>query len=395
MNITATPRDPNTIRAVLMLAMVIAITSTGCQQQSDQASKEAPNDQPVAAAPSASDKGAPSKEPAEEIDDDSDQHADAEHSHAGEGMGQGRGGRGMGKGRGRMGGFRPDMTTIHAMFAASDKINRTVKNLPNGAEATTESDDEDIVALIQEHVPAMERRVLKDSPLPPMTFHPIFVNLIKHSKDYTLKFEDTKRGMKVVYKADDPFVIMLVQEHAKLVSRFLKNGMSEIHKPYKLPQVGDRKDQTDKKKKALSAKKALFEKLSTRLVQAMSEGGPANAIEVCSKDAAKLANEVSSELDLKIGRTSFKLRNPKNAPPNWAATIVEQRVSDPTFVDLPDGKLGAMLPIKLMPQCMACHGPKDQIDKEVLTALADRYPDDHATGFKIDDLRGWFWVEVP
>jgi hypothetical protein len=27
--------------------------------------------------------------------------------------------------------------------------------------------------------------------------------------------------------------------------------------------------------------------------------------------------------------------------------------------------------------------------------LAERYPADRATGFKVGDIRGWFWVEVP
>lgn len=137
-----------------------------------------------------------------------------------------------------MGGMREDMTTLHAMFADRDKINRTVTNLPDGAEAVTESDDEEIASMLQEHVPAMEDRVLGNNPLPPMTFHPIFVELIKHADDYTLAYEETEKGMKVRYQSDDPFVVMLVQEHAKLVSRFIKNGMEEIHTPYTLPELG-------------------------------------------------------------------------------------------------------------------------------------------------------------
>ncbi|MCA9123990.1 MAG: DUF3365 domain-containing protein [Planctomycetaceae bacterium] len=149
-------------------------------------------------------------------------------------------GRGMGLGRGMMGrgpgaGMRGDMSTIHTMFDNRDKIKRTVIDLPNGAEATTESEDGVITALIQEHVPAMESRVVNNEPLPPMTFHPVFVELIKHADDYTLIYEETDKGIKVTYQADDPFVVMLVQEHAKLVSRFIKNGMEEIHKPYTLP----------------------------------------------------------------------------------------------------------------------------------------------------------------
>lgn len=157
----------------------------------------------------------------------------------GRGQGMGRGQRMGGQGRGPMGmeGMRGDMTTLHAMFDARQKIIREVTVTANGAIATTESNDKAVAALIQEHVPAMESRVHDNNPLPPMTFHPVFKELIKHADDYTLTYEDTPKGIKVTYAAKDPFVVMLVQEHAKLVSRFIKNGMDEIHKPYTLPQV--------------------------------------------------------------------------------------------------------------------------------------------------------------
>lgn len=148
------------------------------------------------------------------------------------------GGLGHGPGGGRgMGGMQGDMATLHAMFADRDKIKRTVKLLPNGAEAVTESEDETIADMLKAHVPAMEDRVLGNKPLPPMTFHPVFIALIKHADDYELSYEETDKGMKVKYQAEDPYVVMLVQEHAKLVSRFIKNGMEEIHTPYELPKL--------------------------------------------------------------------------------------------------------------------------------------------------------------
>ena len=82
---------------------------------------------------------------------------------------------GPGRGFGRGGGMRPDMTVIHTMFEHRDKIERTVKILPDGAEAVTESNDDQVASLLQEHVPAVEERVLENKPLPPMTFHPVFV----------------------------------------------------------------------------------------------------------------------------------------------------------------------------------------------------------------------------
>jgi hypothetical protein len=157
----------------------------------------------------------------------------------GMGHGAGHGPAMMGKGANAMGGMREDMTTLHAMFGDRDKIRRKITNLPDGAEAITESDDEAIAALLREHVPAMEDRVVGNAPLPPMTFHPIFIELIKNADKYALTYEDTAKGIKVKYASDDPYVVMLVQEHAKLVSRFIKNGMEEIHKPYVLPQVVD------------------------------------------------------------------------------------------------------------------------------------------------------------
>ncbi len=314
-----------------------------------------------------------------------------------------------------MGEMREDMTTLHAMFADRDKIRRTITNLPDGAEAVTESDDEKIANLLQEHVPAMEDRVLGNKPLPPMTFHPIFVELIKHSGDYTLSYEETAKGMKVKYSSDDPYVVMLVQEHAKLVSRFIENGMEEIHKPYTLPKLNEEtsienaiesktREIRDANKVAASdkrqavaakAKDALFAGLSQRLMEVMQSDGPAAAIDVCSEEAVKIAADVGKEYGVAIGRTSFKLRNPANAPREWVKPFVEKRTDTPQHLQLDDGSLGVLFPIHLKVKCLMCHGQPDDILDDVKTQLAKRYPNDAATGFKLDELRGWFWVEVP
>ncbi len=61
----------------------------------------------------------------------------------------------------------------------------------------------------------------------------------------------------------------------------------------------------------------------------------------------------------------FDLRNDQNAPPSWAAGLIQQRVEDPQFVNLPNGQLGALLPIRLQPPCLTCHGAKEQIASDV------------------------------
>jgi hypothetical protein len=285
------------------------------------------------------------------------------------------------------------MMTIHAMFDGRGDIRRTVSFLPDGAVALTESDDAKLAALIKEHVPTMESRVLKNQPLPPMTFHPVFQELIKHAEDYAFDYEETDKGVRATYRSDDPYVVMLVQEHAKLVSRFIRNGHDEIHAAYELPKFD--KAQAAAKAKALSARAALFERLSGRLKEVMQAEGPAAAIAVCSREAADIARAVGEEEGLRIGRTSLKLRNPANAVPDWVKPLLEGDATVAQFTMLEDDRLGALLPIRLQAACVTCHGPAESLSDDVRAQLAQLYANDQATGYREGDLRGWFWVDVP
>lgn len=230
------------------------IISVGCNTQLATDARNDPNSEPSTITNTEPAEAVAAAARTEDSDTELNANGDAENSEPGilalggrGGMGQGPGrGAGLGRGPGANGGMREDMTTLHAMFAGRDRIRREITILPDGAEAVTESDDGTIAGLIQLHVPAMEGRVLEDNPLPPMTFHPVFVELIKHSSEYELTYEETEKGVKVKYTSDDPYVVMLVQEHAKLVSRFIRNGMEEIHKPYSLPKL-------DKKSENLGA----------------------------------------------------------------------------------------------------------------------------------------------
>ncbi|NND96688.1 MAG: DUF3365 domain-containing protein [Pirellulaceae bacterium] len=146
---------------------------------------------------------------------------------------------------------------------------------------------------------------------------------------------------------------------------------------------------------AAKAKDALFTRLSGRLMEVMQSDGPAAAINVCSNEAVTIAQSVGKEHGVEIGRTSFKLRNSANAPRDWVKPLVEKRVETPQRVQLEDGSLGVVYPIRMTVKCLMCHGGEDDILDAVKPELAKLYPRDAATGFKLDDLRGWFWVEVP
>ncbi len=151
----------------------------------------------------------------------------------------------------------------------------------------------------------------------------------------------------------------------------------------------------EQKDRMLAAKEALFTRLSSKLMEGITAGGPATAISVCQKEAPKIAKEVSTEFGLQIGRAGVRQRNPQNTAPQWAKALTSAQTATPTFAMLSNGHAAALLPIKLQPQCLMCHGPQEQMAPAILEQIARHYPDDEATGFQDGELRGWFWVELP
>jgi hypothetical protein len=146
---------------------------------------------------------------------------------------------------------------------------------------------------------------------------------------------------------------------------------------------------------AVAAREALFERLMKRLAAVVETEGPAAAIAVCQSEAPTIAQAVGHEKNVRIGRTSDKLRNSKNQPPEWAVSVLKDRPTQAVFLTHPDGRFAALLPVRLKAQCLTCHGPIESIPMDVRQALLQRYPEDRAIGYAEGDLRGWFWVEVP
>jgi hypothetical protein len=171
------------------------------------------------------------------------------------------------------------------------------------------------------------------------------------------------------------------------------------------PSTGEAWQQVDRKKlekreqkmleRAESARKKLGSTLKKELTSAVSEKSFSGAVDFCHSRAPEIAAEVAKETDVEIGRTSHRLRNADNTPPNWAKAAVERRKAQPYVYRGPDERIGYLHPIETKGLCINCHGKRDQLAPDVADMLAKRYPEDEATGFEVGDLRGWFWVEVP
>ncbi|MBK8975889.1 MAG: DUF3365 domain-containing protein [Planctomycetes bacterium] len=151
--------------------------------------------------------------------------------------------------------------------------------------------------------------------------------------------------------------------------------------------------------------RALVRELATslqgRLQQALAEGGPARAIEVCATEAMPLTTAVTRD-GYSVRRIGTRVRNRAHNTP----TAAERAILD-EFATLPpearatafreverDGRYAFYAPIVIPAAlCLQCHGPTDELPPAVRAALAERYPDDEATGYALGDLRGAFVVE--
>lgn len=153
--------------------------------------------------------------------------------------------------------------------------------------------------------------------------------------------------------------------------------------------------QKAQQQRGLDAIQAMAGSLMGELTTALDEDGPDGAIEVCSMRAPEIAAVISNEYGVVLGRTSHRLRNQSNLPPEWAAELVQNEVASPTWLVGPDDRVAGLLPIQTKAECGMCHGSREEMADEVLAKLDEYYPEDAAIDFAEGDLRGWIWVEAP
>lgn len=143
----------------------------------------------------------------------------------------------------------------------------------------------------------------------------------------------------------------------------------------------------------------LQQQLSSELMAAMKAEGPVHAIAVCNERAPVIAEGLSKSNNAVVGRTALRVRNPDNAPMGEHKAVMDyfqaRLAKDPNTVPevlftASNGEQHYMRAIPMQPQCAACHG--SNIKPEVSRAIAQKYPNDQATGFEVGDLRGSFLI---
>lgn len=148
---------------------------------------------------------------------------------------------------------------------------------------------------------------------------------------------------------------------------------------------------------------SFMEELKTELYAALEDSGLIVAVKVCSEKAPEISARYSSLPGWTVKRVSAKYRNPNNAPDEFekeSLEVLEGRTATAgdeyfTWVEENGEKtFRFMKVIKVKAPCLNCHGDKSKFSDDLLQILENKYPDDQATGFEMDQKRGAFSVTI-
>jgi Protein of unknown function (DUF3365) len=147
--------------------------------------------------------------------------------------------------------------------------------------------------------------------------------------------------------------------------------------------------------------KEFMQTLGGTLKKQLEAGSPESAISVCKRIAPAMAAGYSKDGRV-VKRVSLKNRNPLiGLPDQWERQVLEDfdrdfhdgkpaaDIEKIAIVDDPDGRwFRYMKAIPTQPMCLQCHGTSNDIPAGVKAVLAEEYPEDKATGYKVGDIRG-------
>lgn len=147
-----------------------------------------------------------------------------------------------------------------------------------------------------------------------------------------------------------------------------------------------------------------FQALSSKLGQAVQEGGIGYALQFCNVKALPITDSLSANHGVKLRRASHRPRNQANRADSLEMETIRQYLSQ--LQDQKELKPNVYrdnehivyhAPIMINNGlCLNCHGREGaQIQEKNLELIRQLYPDDEATGFEMGELRGIWSVKFP
>jgi len=150
------------------------------------------------------------------------------------------------------------------------------------------------------------------------------------------------------------------------------------------------------------AASALVQKLGGELKAKMQASGPVEAVKFCSNNALTLTEQTGIQEGVKIKRITLNERNPVNTPTplersllqEWGKNVQNGQPIQPKLVQNKKDEFTYYKPLIINNDvCLKCHGVLDE-QSALAKSIKETYPNDHATGYKMGDLRGMIAVTI-
>ncbi|MGE0636207.1 MAG: DUF3365 domain-containing protein [Bacteroidia bacterium] len=142
--------------------------------------------------------------------------------------------------------------------------------------------------------------------------------------------------------------------------------------------------------------------LGKNLMQAIKQKEPEHAVEFCNTKALHLTDSMSAALNASIKRVSDKPRNKNNKANEQEEAFITKLKTLLANGEKPVAethetadKVIGYYAIETNKMCLQCHGVKDKdINAATLSKINSLYPDDKATGYAENQIRGIWVVEM-
>lgn len=144
------------------------------------------------------------------------------------------------------------------------------------------------------------------------------------------------------------------------------------------------------------------QELGGQLMQQLQESGSLGALDFCSVHAINITDDLSKTHKTNIKRRSDQPRNPHNVA-NLSQLdymeMVKEKLKNQeeveAFLEVSDSHAQAYFPIVTHSMCLQCHGiPGEDISDETFAKINELYPEDKATHYGENELRGIWVIDV-
>ncbi len=136
--------------------------------------------------------------------------------------------------------------------------------------------------------------------------------------------------------------------------------------------------------------------LGSNLKKALKERGAAGAVDFCATRALPLTDSMALQQGVSIQRVSDRNRNPNNAADSISLLQIERYKEQLAAGEalkgtatVVGGEQWVFAPILTNGMCLQCHGEAGkEVEEATLKVIQEKYPDDQATGYSLNELRG-------